>query len=91
MRLVRKWRALQGSDDPFVELYHAALFQPDLPPRARFLHLSQALEARHSFANRKPYERAQTRFKIRRDQVIESADDAGLPSRELRFLKRRVE
>jgi hypothetical protein len=87
MRLVRRWRALQASDDPFVELYRAALFQPDLPPRACFLHLIQALEARHSFANRESDEKAQTRFKTKRDKVIESARDAGLASQDLRFLK----
>src|SRR5581483_4033715 len=66
MRLVRNWRGLQASDDPFVELYRAALFQPDPPPRARYLHLIQALEARHAYANRIADTSAQSAFEARR-------------------------
>jgi hypothetical protein len=87
MRLVRVWRSLQQSDDPFVELYRAALFQPELPPRARFLYLIQALEARHSFANRDADAKAQLAFVARREQVIEAAARAGLAGDDLRFLK----
>jgi hypothetical protein len=87
MRLVRNWRALQASDDPFVELYRAALFQPDLPPRARYLHLVQALEARHAYANRNADASAQSAFQTRREQVVEAAAKAGLATTDLRFLK----
>ncbi len=87
MKLVRVWRSLQQSDDPFVDLYRAALFQPDLPARARFLHLIQALEGRHSFANRKADAKAQVAFRARREQVVEAAARAGLPTHDLRFLK----
>ena len=87
MRLVRAWRGLQEGDDPFVELYRAALFQQDLPPRARFLHLIQALEARHTFANREADANAQVAHEARRHQVIEAATLAGLPAPDLRFLK----
>jgi hypothetical protein len=89
MRLVRKWRSLVDGDDPFIELYRAALFQPDLPPRARFLHLIQALEARHSFANREADKAAQARFVTRRNEVIEAAREVGLSSQDRRFLKDR--
>jgi hypothetical protein len=87
MKLVRTWRALESSDDPFVELYKAALFQPDLPPRARFLQLVQALEARHSFANRVKDGRGQKKFEAKRAQLIQAAQLAGLSTRDLRFLK----
>jgi len=87
MKLVRKWRSLKEGDDPFVELYRAALFQSDLPPRARFLHLIQALEARHSLANRDADEKAQVQFRTRRDEVIEATREAGLSSQNVRFLR----
>ena len=87
MRLMRKWRSLQDGDDRFIELYRAALFQPDLPSRARFLHLIQALEAHHSFAERKADAQAQAWFETRRDEVIEAARVAGLPREDHRFLK----
>jgi len=86
MKLVRTWRRLQAGNDPFVELYRAALFQPDLPPRARFLQLIQALEARHSFANREADRRAQTSFQTRRQEVINTARHAGISPADLRFL-----
>ncbi len=87
MKLVRNWRGLQAGDDPFVELYRAALFQLDLPPRARYLHLIQALEARHSYANRDADAKAQLAFEARREQVVEAAAKAGLATNDLRFLK----
>jgi hypothetical protein len=87
MKLVRAWRSLQEGDDPFVELYRAALFQPDLPPRARFLYLIQALEGRHSFASHEADAKAQLAFAARREQVIEAAARAGLAGDDLRFLK----
>jgi hypothetical protein len=86
MKLVRKWRELQKSDDPFVELYRAALFQLDLPPRARYLHLIQALEARHSYANRRKDEREQIEFTAKRQAVIDAATKAGLPAQHSQFL-----
>jgi hypothetical protein len=86
-RLVRRWRVLQASDDPFVELYRAALFQPDLPTRARYLQLIQALEARHSYASKQDDASAQARFEQRRARTIEAARKAGLSDTNLRFLR----
>lgn len=87
MNLVRTWRKLQAGDDTFVDLYRAALFQPDLPSRARFLHLIQALEARHSFANREADRITQTKFATRREETIAAISQTGLSSRQLKFLK----
>jgi hypothetical protein len=64
-----------------------ALFQPDLPPRARFLYLIQALEARHSFTTHAADAKAQRAFATRREQVVEAAARAGLALDDLRFLK----
>jgi hypothetical protein len=87
MKLIRRWRELHASDDPFIELYRATLFQTDLPPRARYLQLIQALEARHSYANRNADEKAQAKFGVQRQQTIDAAQRAGLAGRDLRFLK----
>ena len=48
-QLVVTWRDLRTSDNPFVELYGLTLFQRDLPARASFLYLVQALEALHGY------------------------------------------
>lgn len=45
--LLRRWLALNQADNPFIEL----------PARARFLYLIQALEALHSSTSREPLTR----------------------------------
>jgi hypothetical protein len=46
--VIERWRQLDSSDNPFPELYRLAS-APDLPERARFLYLVQALEGLHGF------------------------------------------
>jgi ApeA-like protein len=86
-KLIREWRALLTSNDPFVELYRQIVFQPDLPRRARFLYLVQALEARHSYANRAVDAKKQLQFETRRDAVIDAVRGAGVSSQHVRFLR----
>jgi hypothetical protein len=87
-RVAREWRQLQSSDNPFVELYRLALFQPDLPLRARFLYLVQALEALHGYENREVEAERQMLFEERRNQVIEEAVAVGVSPQSWRFLRR---
>lgn len=88
MQLVKRWRSLQASDDPFGELYRSAIFDSELPARGRFLHLVQALEAHHSYSTHKLDERDQKAFVKRRLQVIGAAEAAGLSPANVRTLKR---
>lgn len=55
--LVRKWRQIESEENPFLELFRLTLFQTDLPHRAKFLYLVQALEALHGYQNRDAEER----------------------------------
>lgn len=48
--MIKRWVELQKSENPFPELVRLATFQ-DLPTRARFLYLVQALEALHTVEN----------------------------------------
>jgi hypothetical protein len=86
--LIKTWRDLAAAENPFVELYRSTLFQPDLPPRARFLNLIQALEALHSYEHRSSDTRRQREFATRRAAVIQEAETFGLPPESIRFLKR---
>ena len=91
MRLVRKWRELLASDDPFIELYRSTLFQSDLPPRARYLQLIQALEAHHGYANRGADELTQAKFGTRRQQIIDATQEVGLARQGVSLPQGRVE
>jgi hypothetical protein len=67
--LISRWRHLEASDNPFPELYRLAS-APDLPARARFLYLVQAIEGLHGFENRKEDLANQARHEARRDKLI---------------------
>lgn len=69
-KLLGHWLRLDGSDNPFPELYRLAS-APDLPARARFLYLVQALEALHGFENRQRDQERLTKHRTLRHQVID--------------------
>ena len=85
--LVRQWRSLESAQNPFVELYSLALRHTDLPARARYLYLMQALEALHSFEHREDDEAAREVFVARRAEVFEALERVELASGTLRFIK----
>ena len=85
--LLHNWSALESSENPFVELYRLVLFQPDLPQRARFLYLIQALEALHGYQNRTRDDQAQERFELRRAAVLDAIRHLGLDPKSYRFLR----
>ena len=86
--LLSSWREIKSGDNPFFELYNAALFEPRLPQRARFLHLIQALEALHSYESRINDKQTQRRFAAKRESLLLRLEDLGLTREDTRFLKR---
>ena len=88
-KFLRGWRTLRASDNPFVELSQLALNQPDLPPRARFLYLIQALEALHGFENRVAEEARRERFVQKRQEVIDEISTKEVPVQSLQFIKEK--
>lgn len=85
--LIRRWRSLESAQNPFVELYSLALRHTDLPARARYLYLMQALEALHSFEHQEDDDAAQAAFASRRSEVLEVLERVELPPGTLRFVK----
>jgi hypothetical protein len=85
--LVLQWRSLEAAENPFVELFGLALRQADLPPRARYLYLVQALEALHSFEHRDEDEQAQAHFEQRRAAALDVLRSTELPDGTYRFIK----
>src|SRR5205085_517626 len=86
-QLVASWRDLRASANPFVELYGLTLFQRDLPARARFLYLVQALEALHGYEHQAKDEERAEEFKKERLAVIAEAETAGLAAESVKFLR----
>jgi hypothetical protein len=85
--LLRRWRRLASADDPFLLLYRRVLLDPELPPRARYLYLIQALEALHGHENQMAEDRAQRRFVRERKSLLGELEQLGLSTARLRFLK----
>lgn len=85
--LIRNWRALEQDENPFVELFGLTLRQVDLPARARYLYLVQALEALHSYEHRGEDVEAQTTFEERRATTLAALADVELPEGTLSFIK----
>jgi hypothetical protein len=69
--LLRRWRELENGDNPFLGLYAFALLHEDLPDRARYLLLVQALEALHGFEHHRDEDRAQRRFARKREDLLD--------------------
>src|SRR6266702_3290685 len=87
--LVRFWNELESSDNPFPELYRLAS-DPDLPPRAHFLYLVQALEGLHGFEHRAEDDRRQEAHEtMRADLISEIETRLGQPL--ARRVKERVD
>lgn len=72
--LIRRWRELDTSDNPFPELFRLASV-PDLPGRARFLYLVEALEALHGYENREEDEDRKSRHKEKRASLLEKIQE----------------
>jgi hypothetical protein len=87
LALLRRWLALESDRNPFVELYGLALSQHDLPARARFLYLLQALEALHGHENKVQDDRAQERFGYRRKEILAKLRGLSLDPANYRFLR----
>lgn len=85
--LIRRWATLEREKNPFIELYGQTLRQTDLPRRARFLYLIQALEALHSYQQKAADHEAQVRFEVKRKEVMTALGAVGLPERPLRFIR----
>ncbi len=85
--LIRGWRVLEHDENPSIELFGLAMRHPDLPARARFLYLVQALETLHSHEHRVEDEEAQARFEERRAEILSQLEQVSLPSGSLRFIK----
>jgi hypothetical protein len=85
--LVSAWRDLDAAQNPFVELFRLVMFQRDLPKRAQFLYLVQALEALHGYESRVEDQRLAETYVERRAQVIEEVRSLGGSTSGLRFLK----
>lgn len=85
--LLRRWLALNQADNPFIELYGQTLRQTELPARARFLYLIQALEALHSSEQRAADEEAQAHFADKRAKALEALQSVGLESSVVTFIR----
>lgn len=85
--LLQRWRTLEQSRNPFLELYRSVLFQPDLPARAQFLYLVQALEALHTIEHRPAERGAQTKYKARRRALLDQLGVLELNPSDLRFIR----
>jgi hypothetical protein len=85
--LLRRWRRLGSGDSPFVALYRLALLDPDLPLRARYLYLIQALEALHGYENRAKEDKAQRRFAADRKKLIAEIEGLGVDPSRVSFLR----
>jgi hypothetical protein len=85
--LVRTWRALEQDENPFIELFGLTLRQTELPARARYLYLVQALEALHSYEYRAEDDEAQAVFEQRRSEALDALAEVELPPGTLRFIK----
>jgi hypothetical protein len=65
-----RWRELSASQNPFPELFQLVVSQPDLPERARYLYLIQALEGLHGYENNASDELKRKQHEVRRDSLI---------------------
>ena len=86
--LLRAWRDVDSGDNPFVELYRLAMLQRDLPKRAQFLYLVQALEALHGYEHRKTDTAAAESYQARRKETVERIQASGASEEDIRFLKK---
>ncbi len=85
--LVRSWRALERDANPFIELFSLTLRQGELPARARYLYLVQALESLHAYEHRAGDDEVRVEFEQRRSEVLDTLAGVELPPGTLRFIK----
>lgn len=85
--VLRRWRNLASGANPFLSLYTLVLRDRELPLRARYLYLVQALEALHAHENRAAEDRAQKRFSIAREKLLEQLAREGSDAGLIRFLR----
>lgn len=84
--LIRKWASLLQDKNPFLELFRSVLFSPDLPARARYLYLIQALETLHATENAAAESEAQEAFETRRAELLAKMKEV-LEPKDMKFLK----
>jgi hypothetical protein len=85
LALLRRARELAASDNPFPELYRLTL-TTELPERARFLYLVQALEGLHGFENRMGELAARKAHQAHRLEILSRARES-LDARDIRYLR----
>lgn len=86
--LLQAWRDVDSGDNPFVELYRLAMLQRDLPKRAQFLYLVQALEALHGYEHRRTDAAAADSYQTQRKETIARIHGSGASEEDIRFLKK---
>ena len=86
--LVERWRALDEDENVFFALFRMVISQPELPNRARYLFLVQALESLHGVEHQAEDEASQTAFQTDRKRVLTELDEVGLNTDSLRFIKK---
>lgn len=85
--LLRRWATLEWDGNLFLELYSLTLRQADLPPRARFLYLVQALEGLHAAEHAAEDRASQDAFRQRRKDAITALKGVELPSGTRSFIR----
>jgi hypothetical protein len=86
--LLHRWRTLGDSADPFVELYQQVLRLTDLPQRARFLYMIQALEALHTHENKAVDETAQKSFEAKRMSALAELEARRVAPLTMKFVRK---
>jgi ApeA N-terminal domain 1 len=87
--ILRQWRDLAQGQNPFLELYSQAMLHTDLPLRARYLYLIQALEGLHAYEHRAEEEDSQRRFEVKRTAALEALTSSEVDPETIRFIKQK--
>jgi hypothetical protein len=85
---IRRWHELLVEGAAFLDLFSAVLFTPDLPERAKYLYLVQALETLHASEHADRDAAAQTEYQQQRDDLL-SRVKARIDPGDLRLLRRK--
>jgi hypothetical protein len=85
--LLRRWRKLTTGASPFLSLYRLVLLNRELPLRARYLYLIQALEALHGHEHRAAEDSAQRQFTKAREKLLADLQRTGIDAGHIKFLR----
>ena len=87
--VLRRWRELARGENPFVELYSQAMLRTDLPLRARYLYLIQALEGLHAYEHRDEEDESQQRFEVKRTAALDALTRSGVEADTIKFIRQK--